>query len=258
MPDEPEVQPAPEAPAEPEELRPWENVLADLNRHLETAPDEVREALRKHQVVSGLAGQIAQGLASRQVENERAQLAAEAARNREQELLRLAEEDPDAFAAQFRTEKQAEIARKELEEIRLDERRQLTEQLSRANASLPEWGELSPAEQSKVAKAIVNVPSAQVFAVYQAAVVDVIADRRAAKRTEAEWATRLAQEKEAWEAEQAAKRTKSTPAPNLRSGTAAQRDSDEPDFDTDREEWDRWYENNERLRKLAKRVGAGR
>jgi hypothetical protein len=224
------------------ERPPFDEVMAHLDAHLREHP-ELRDTLRSNDIVAGIAGQIAQGIAQREQQLREVETREEAANRALSEQLDLAENDPEKFAEQFRTETRARIAHEELKQLAANERKTLATQLGRAFDDLPD-GKMTPSQVAQLAQALNGVPDDQIFATYVRVRGDMVAQQRADALTEARLADRLKAEREAWEAEAAAKRAKGTPAPDLRSGSAASKDSDEPDFRVDQKAWDAWY--NER------------
>ena len=237
---------------EPPDRPPWEEVRGHLDHYLRESP-EVREELRSHEVVAGIAGEIGQRLAKTQLQQQRTEPAEKASDDALQAQLKLAEEDADAFAAQFTSETRAKIARQELQQIASKERKTLTEHIGRAMNDLPEWRELTRDDMAELAQAVSGVPDDQIFGAWIAKGTELVARKRAGKETEARLTERLKSEREAWDTEQAATKVKATPAPNLRSGNAAGTDSGEPPVGTPA--WDEWYETRHRLTRARSRAG---
>ena len=241
--------PAPEPVAEPQ-IPDFDTALAALSSHLVKGTPEYEERLaklRSHQVVAGVAGSIAASM--RRADDEQARLAADAAAAaaREKELLDLAENDPEEFAARFRTQAQADKAKQELENLRSKEEQRIAGQIGLAARDLPELQDLTVAEQRKIADRLAGVPADRVLGAYNTVLIDVAADRRASARLEAELPVRVAAEREAWAAESNAGRLRTNAAPGL--GIAARPPTpDEPDFRLDPVGYLNWINNGGRNR----------
>lgn len=223
----------PVAPSRP--VAEYETLMAQLSAHLAEHPED-QERFRSHGIVNGIVGEMADKLAERKQsvlrEREALEAAAAAARAKEQELLDLAENDPEAFAERFRTQAQADRALKELKDHENLVEQRIAGQIGLAARDLPELQTLTIPEQRKIADALSGVSSDRVIGVYNTVLIDIAADRRAETRMEREFPTRLAAEVEAKLAETNAARLRTSAAPAL--GTAARlAASDEPDFRAD-------------------------
>jgi len=234
---------APEAQQLPVEHPPLEEVMKHLDYHLRQEDPAAREALRKHDVVAGIAGEIGDRLSQTRVAVQRQEAAAAAAASKEQELMQEARDNPDAFAERFLVEQGAAIAQRDIASLRFTERKALADQIGRATADLPEWKELTPDDMAQLAQAVTGVPDNQVIAAYQRAVVDVVAKKRAQKQSEAVVGERVRAEREAWETERAATQVRTGPAPTLRRGEGVA-SNEAPDSRTDPQAYNLWYEAN--------------
>lgn len=246
--------PPPEAPPQAQPLPDFQTALDALNQHLAKGTPEYEERLgilRSHGLIAGVAGSIAESMKKADNERAAADAAIEAARAKEQELLDLAENDPEEFAARFRTQAQADRARQELEDLRTTEQQRIASQIGLAARDLPELQDLDLAEQRKIADALAHASADQMLAVYNAVLIDITADRRATARMEAEFPNRLAAELEAKEAETNAQRVRNGTAPSL--GVRAREPaSDEPDYRLDPVGYLKWIDAGGR-RRLATR-----
>jgi len=240
MPDEPKPTPEPIVET-PIERPPLEDVMGHLDYYLREHP-EAREALRTHSVVAGIAGEIGERIANTRLAGVAAENEAKAAEDALQRQLKMADEDPEGFAAQFTEVTRGKIAERDLRSVTLKERKELANLIGQAVADLPE-GKFSTDELAEISTALVGVPDQKVIAVYTRTTNDIIARKRAERMTAERIEARVRDEREAWETEAAGKRVKASPAPNLRSGTAPQKDTDEPDFIRDKKAWDNWYES---------------
>lgn len=219
--------------------------MGHLDTHLREHP-ELRDKLRSNSIVAGIAGNLAEQRQAILKEQQELEAAKAAATAKEQELLDLAENDPEEFAARFRTQAQADKAKAELENLRAKEEQRIAGHIGLAVRDLPELQTLDLSEQRKIADALARVPSDQVLGVYTRTVIDIAAHRRALALAEAQFPTRLEAEKQAWTAQQNAVRIRNGAAPNL--GVAARTPaSDEPDFRADPMGYIKWAETQRRL-----------
>lgn len=225
--------PAPEAPATPEPT-PFDAAMIVI-----TAAEH-REALRTHPVISGLAGDIAKNL--RAVDERRS--AAEAQAFAEKQLLVLAETDPDAFAERFRTEKQAEQARREIEGLHLEARKEAAAQVGSAVHLLPKDEQPTPAEFAEIAQAVAHLPENEIIPKYTSLIWDKVGEKRAEKNRSAI----RNEEREAARTEAAGQRIRTAAAPDLREGATQSLREGEPDWRRDPAGWTRWRDEQRRGR----------
>lgn len=209
-------------------------LLALLDRNAED-PD-FRKELRSRRAVAGIAGEIAQGL--RKEDETRAQR--EAAEAREQELLRMAAEDPVGFAQKFQVDYEAQRTQKEAAEMRTNLRKEFGERIGNAIWSIPEAKELTQDEMAQITASLANLPEDEVLGAFTSASVKALSHRLALK-LHAEWKAKdLAKELAAAKKADNAARLKSQTAPSMaRSGGGAV----EPKFDpTPGSAWNKWYD----------------
>jgi hypothetical protein len=223
----------------PDELQTHLNELERLYRE---RPD-AKDAISKHQLVAGIAGGIGDRRFREKEEASNREAAERAIEAEQARLLQLAEDDPEAFAEKFRSEKAAERARKELETLQTKARETVGTHIGRAVRDLPEWKDLTAAEVGRIQRATSGLPEEQVLGVYVKTVADIVADRRAEQKMD----QRVAKEKEAWEQEQAASRVRNGASPNLRRGAPG--GADEPDFRSDYKGWIKWDEERRKQRR---------
>lgn len=187
----------------------WEDIL-------NKAPDEV---LAKHRRVQGIAGSHAERLFQRRAqdtEHERQQTAASAAR---EELKRLAQEKPLEFADMFLSHEDAEQARQRVLDMERVTAKNMMEQIGAAYHGLPEWQNLTDTEKAQLREAVSDAPDNDVLPRFNAAALNIVADRRANTRL----TDRLPAEKEAWRKEWEAERLGSEQGPDLRRPSDAPR-----------------------------------
>jgi hypothetical protein len=237
-----EPTPQVEEKTEPGTSLSFDEAMAQLDQHIRHDP-KLRERLRTHDIVAGIAGEIGSRIASQRLDEYRRDTMREAQDQRERELLELAEKDPDAFAEKFTTQKQSERARKQVEDLRLYERQALAMALGRAINDMPEIKGASSEEMAELAKAVAGIPDDQVISKWHKAVVELVARKRAGDLTEKQLASRLKAEREAWDTEQAAKRVHRETAPSVRTGRGVA-SNEAPDFRTDPKGFDDWYNVN--------------
>lgn len=178
------------------------------------------EEILKHDRVRGILGsrldverqRIRQELSEEQ--DRRAREQAEA------DLLELAKANPFEFSQRYLTKAEQDRIKRETENLRTSTRAEFAKQLGRGYSALPEWSELTPAEQETLQNAVKGKSDDDALVAFNAAAVDVIADRRATKR-QAEFREKdLAKEREAIRQEEAAKRLKASERPSMdKSGT---------------------------------------
>ena len=248
---EPHDQPVVAPTEAPPKIPDFDTVLAQLNAHLTKESPDYSEKIAKlkgHSVVAGVAGSIAESMKRIDSEQARLDAASKAASDKEEELLRLAEEDPEEFASRFRTQAQADKALRELEELRTKEEQRIAGQIGLAIRDMPEMQNLTLSEQREIANALAGVSADRVLAAYNAVVLKVASRRQTASLIEAQKPAWLAAEKEAWVAEQNGARLRSGVAPAL--GIAPRPPaSDEPDFRADPTGWLKWNDDQRARRR---------
>lgn len=228
-------------------LIPLADLLGSIEAHHKADPKATRTALRSHSIVGGVAGDIAEQ-ANKEKATREATEAAEAARQKQlDDLLQLAEDDPEAFAEKFRTQAQADKARAELQNLELNAQRAVAASVRENTAKLPEFQEqpLTLEEKERLVKGLKGLDNKAATATYPVLIADILADRRAAKRVESAKPEWLKAEREAWEAESVGTRVRTTAAPTLAAGRVAVA-SDEPNFRTSPGEWLQWNEKRKR------------
>jgi hypothetical protein len=200
--------PTAEATPEPEDTRPaWV-------RALDEAPVE---ELRRHRKFAGIVGGEKQRWQA-EYENQRAeQIRLEAAAKEREDLERLAQENPVAFADRWLGEAERKKAAERLSKLEIDARKTVADQIGRSFHSVPEWAEIiaDPDAFARITAALQGKADADVLPAFNAAALEAIAERRAEKRAEARAAERLRAERAAWETEARAQGFLATDRPDL-------------------------------------------
>lgn len=216
-------------------------LLTELETRAKDHPELV-EGLRKHRLVMGIAGELGEKIAQRTLSAKEAAAAEAALKRREQELMNLAESDPDAFAEHWLGEQRGKLARKELEELQSTQDTAVAELVGHAVRDLHDGAELTVEEKTEIANAIAGITDRQqMLAAFTKANARVAARREARSLAEAEFPERLRAEIEARDVANRATAVRTAPAPDLRRGEPA--GSGEPDHRTDPVAWNRWYES---------------
>ncbi len=215
-------------------------LLAALDRAFEN-PDHrsaLTAKLKSHRTIAGIAGEIVQR--DREVQN---QAAAKTAVEAEQARIRkLAQEDPDAFASEWLEKATAHEANQKLADIRNTTRTEFISQIGKSLKDLPEFAELSVEDHGKLARALVGVAEDDLLSVFTRTALDLVADKRSEKKSDAKTTARLADEKKAWEAEQRTNVLKKRPSTDSKPAPVPSASSGgEPDFKADPAGWDLWY-----------------
>lgn len=225
---------APPAPA----AAPAEPVVHPGVEWLNTAP--VEEIL-KHPRFGGILGQRTQEERERirkEIEAENAQKARDAV---EREMQELANDDPLEFSKRWLSEKEQERIRDQEKTLRDGVRKEFATKIGETFRNLAEWQEITPDEFSKLQQAVAGKSDDEAVGAFNIAALDIIADRRSAKRLDDWRAKELAKEREAIRAEEAAKQLHNSPRPDLARGS--QPSPFDPTKLSDKD-FDRWYREN--------------
>lgn len=182
---------------------------------LSTIPDDV---LLKDRRVNHLIGNAAQKQAARERERLQAEAYEQARREREEQLMKEAEENPYAFSQKWLSTKAQERATEELNGLRARTQTEYATAIGRSLAELPEWGQMTPEEMQTLIDRASNLADEDVLPTFNRAAIDLVADKRAQARLEAEMSKRIAAERKAWETDQEARRLKGEDSPDLRAG----------------------------------------
>lgn len=204
---------------------------------------EKRKRLRSHPTIAGIAGDIAQTIAAnmRREDTERTQR--ETTERIEQELMQLAEQDPLAFAEKYRTDKTAAKTQREIADLRESIKREHGERLGKAITGIPEFKELTREDVGRLGAAMTGKTDEEVIEAYTVAALDILAEKRVAKRIAAAIAEAVPKEVAAQLKERNAARLKTEKGPDMRRASSAAA-SNEPPYDPAvGSDWNKWYEN---------------
>jgi hypothetical protein len=183
-------------------------------RALDEAPVE---ELRRHRKFAGVIGGEKQRW-QQEYETQRAAAEAEKARAAAQaELEALARDNPVAFADKWLGDTEATKARERLSRLEIDARKSVADQIGRSFHSVPEWQEIvaDPDAFARITLALQGKADADVLPAFNAAALEAIAERRAAKAAEARIQERIRAERAAWETEARAQGFLATESPSL-------------------------------------------
>ena len=221
--------PTEETAAEPNPVEEW----------LKTAsPDDIM----KHDRIRGIFGSRIQQEREATEKRIAEQAQRKAREEAEAEMDRLAQEDQFAFAEKYLSKRQQDKIAADLANLKSSTRTEFAEALGRGFKSMPETSDLTPAEQETIARAMVGVSDDDAIVKFNAAMIDVIADRRASAKVATWTASELAKEREAIRQEERAARLKTSSRPTLiRNGAEPTRQ--DPAQLPDKEFKD-WYESN--------------
>jgi hypothetical protein len=154
----------------------------------------------------------------RELDSERERTAREQA---EAELISLAKTDQFAFAERYLSKNEQERLAKDLDKLKSSTRNEFAKQLGAGYSALPEWNQLTSAEAEHLARAVAGKADDQALIDFNAAALDVIAERRANAKLAKYRETELPKEREAARQEEAGKRLKNGARPSLARGEAA-------------------------------------
>ncbi len=218
-------------------------LLAALDKAFEN-PDQrsaLLPKLKSHRTVAGIVGEMLE----RTKEEDRFKASQQAVLDEQARIRKLAQDDPDAFAAEWLEKATVAEANKKLADIRDTTRTEFIKQIGESLKEMPEFAELTTEDHGRLARALVGVSEDQLLGVFTKTALDLVAEKRSEKKSDAKATARLADEKKAWEAEQRTNRLKqrpSTSAPPPPTPSASS--TEEPDFRTDPVGYDKWYREN--------------
>ncbi len=203
---------------------------------LDNVPEEY---LLRHRRVNGLVGSHAQRLAERQRESDQAEARVKADREAEDRILKLAEDDPFTFSQHYLQGKAKERQELEMSQLRTNAQKKLFERVGQSYGQLAEWKTLTPEEFAQVSQSVNGVAEDDMLPAFNAAALDMLANKRAASRMDAQFKERLASEVEVALQERLAARMRGDTSPDMSlpsSGVGAfdPRSMSDQDFD-------RWY-----------------
>lgn len=214
----------------------------DYSALLDSVPDEV---LQKHSRFNGYAGRLAQRMA----EQERANIVREqyekARADKEQEMLKLAEENPFEFSQRYLRDKSEEKIKQELGSVRQQAQSALFERVAKGYAELPEWQRLTTEDFQKIQSRVVGKSDEELVAAFNVAAMDAVTEVRARDRADKDFKDRLSVERQAWEQEMQARRLRGEFPPDMSLPISAAGVSDVSAINSmsDRE-FQQWYDRN--------------
>ncbi len=190
----------------------------DWSTSLEAAsPDD----LRKHPKVAGIVGDMVDKAMRRWKAEQDQQYSQRAAQQAEEQLLKLAKEDPEAFAERFLSDKQREATLRQITRLREDTRAEFAQSVGRAYQDAPGWDEI---DHAALAKAIAGLPDDEVIPAFHREAMRqllTINAEKSAKTLFADWREKeLPKEREALRKEVAAELLKKEPKPDTRRATS--------------------------------------
>lgn len=189
-----------------------ETPLDPVAEWLKTAPPE---EILKNDRIAGIFGS--------RLQNERDRIRAEvnteserkAAEKAEADLIALAQTDQYEFARKYLTDKEQERIRRELDQVKSSTRSEFAANLGRGYKALPEWGNLTPEEETRLRNAVAGKADDEFVVAFNAATLDIVAERRAQAKM-SQWTEKeLAKEREAIRQEESSKRLKNGTRPTL-------------------------------------------
>jgi hypothetical protein len=237
--------PAAEAPADeapPAEAAP-EAPPYDWRKALEEAP---ADELRRHPKFAGIVGSEKQFWQKQWDDQKQAEADAKAKAQAEADLRELAQRNPVEFADKWLSSEEARQQQERLTALESSARQDVAKSIGAAFQAFPEWEDLmrDPNALARLATAMEGKPPDQVLAAWNAAAVDLMVERRAAAKAQADLAARLQAERTAWETEAAAQGFVASDRPDLVRGGRIGTADPEPDFLANPKEWNAWYRRN--------------
>jgi hypothetical protein len=212
---------------------------ADWSKVLETVSPE---DLRRHPRIAGIAGELAQRREAeirQRIEQDQAEKAAQAERDR---LKKLRREDPVAYAQEMDAREELEESNLKLAKLKGETQQQFLSRIRAGFEVMPEWKEITQDDLAAIATALAGKGDDEVLGVFTGKVNEILAEKRAIRRFN-DWKTKeLAKEREAIRTEVSAQLLKGDTQPDLTKPRA------HPDgFDPTRlpdDKYNEWYEAN--------------
>jgi len=206
---------------------------------IEKALDKVpADQLRKHKRFAGILGgtlQQAQATWEQNRKNEEARVARERV---EQEFIELAQNDPIAFAERFQSQHEADVARRQLENLRQETAQKYMHQIGQ---SVGNTFNLTPEDVAKIGEELAGKSDDEVLPAFNMAAIKLVTAREAARMFE-EWRNKeLPKERDAIKQELAGNALKGQPAPSIRRSVPP---GNIKPHQLPEKEFDAWYEQN--------------
>jgi hypothetical protein len=222
-----------EQPAEPE-VPAWRKALD------EAPPEE----LRNHPKFWGMVGSELESRRERWERDNSERLAVEAAKKLEEELLDLADRDPDALADRFKTDVFKRRQEQGVASLRSGAREEMIRNIGQAYRAMPEWAELTPADHQEFYEALAGKKDDEVLPTFNALAAKKIGDVRARKQIDTWRQTDLQKEREAIRLEEQTRLLQGGDRPGIGRTRGNGTISDEPNWRTEPRKWESWYAQN--------------
>lgn len=207
----PEVAPPTETPTPeppPAAVTPsWQEILETVD------PKE----LRKHPRFAGTLGPEIQRAVQAREQQIKIEEQAIAARAAEENLRKLAQEDPVTFAEQWLSQTEQDNIRQQMSNIHGQAKHEIAVSIGQAYQNIPEWSDLTEADHESLASALAGKSENEVIPIFNQKALELIADKKATKLFSA-WKDReLPKVREAIRQEEAAKLLTTSVAPDVTS-----------------------------------------
>lgn len=199
------------------------------------------EEIVKHPRFGGILGQRQQEMRERVRKELEAEQAEKARLQAEQELEKLANEDPVTFAERYLSEKERKRIADQQRELRSGVRKEFAEKIGKTFQTLAEWQELTPEEFNQLQQAVEGKDDEDAIGAFNIAALNIVAERKSAKKLADFRSKDLAKEREAIRAEEAAKLLERSPRPDIARGSQAP--APDPTRLSDKD-FDQWYRQN--------------
>lgn len=193
-------------------------------KDLDTADPEL---VRKHPRVMAIVGE----LFGKRIAAERQRITEEQSRSAqktvEEQMLALLEDNEESIAQRYPAVA-AHIKRlkdtrgdRQAQEARSEALNRMAAAIGKGYQAVPEWAELTPEDHESLAKSIASLPDDDVLPTYNARALDIVAERRAAKKATERIAREIEKEREAIRKEESARLLKEQSAPDMATPKAA-------------------------------------
>lgn len=199
------------------------------------------EELREHPRFKGILGSELEARRLTWESQNNARLAAEAAQKFENELLELADKDPDALADRLKSDVLTRRQQQEVATLRSGERDQIARQIGQSFRALPEWSELTAADHEEFFKALAGKKDEEIIPTFNRVAAERIAEVRSRKQTAAWQSTELEKQREAIRLEEQNKLLVGGDRPGIGRARGNGAISDEPNWRTEPQKWEAWY-----------------
>jgi hypothetical protein len=205
---------------------------------LDEAPPE---ELRSHPKFWGIVGSELETRRQRWESDNAARLEAEASKKLEEDLLALADNDPDALAERFKTDVFKRRQEQGVASLRSGAREEMVRNIGQAYRALPEWAELTPADHQEFYEALAGKKDDEVLPTFNALAARKIAQVQARKQIDTWRQTDLQKERDAIRLEEQTKLLQGGDRPGIGRTRGNGTISDEPNWRTEPGKWEAWY-----------------